>query len=420
MEKIPSEGNKKSFRIKKHSFAMKIPITKPFLDDEERNAIYQTLESGWIVQGPKVAEFEQLFSEFTGAKYAVATTSCTTALHLALVAMSIGYGDEVILPSFTFVATANAVEYTGAMPVFCDIALETFNLDVNQIEKKITQKTKAIIPVHLFGLSADLKPIMEIAEKYRLRVIEDAACGFGSYYHGTHVGNFGDAGCFSFHPRKAITTGEGGMILTGDHNLMITFKSLRDHGASKSDLNRHIDRGGSLLPEFNQLGYNYRLTDIQGALGVAQMKSAKKIIETRKARAVRYHQMLKNESWLKIPECPEGNIHSYQSYVCMMKPRDDSFESRQPNVETISLLNRKRNQLMDHLTGKGIAVRQGTHAVHNLGYYRKKYDLKSEDYINSLIAEQLSITLPLYVQMTDDEQDLVVRELKRCAELLEY
>jgi len=399
---------------------MKIPITIPFIGDEERKAILDPLESGWVVQGPQVAEFEQLFSEFTGGTYAIATTSCTTAIHLALVAMGVGYGDEVILPSFTFVATANAVEYTGAIPVFCDIDLRTFNLDVHQIEKKITQKTKAIIPVHLFGLSAEMKPLMEIAKKYRLRVIEDAACGFGSYYYGTHVGNFGEAGCFSFHPRKAITTGEGGMILTGDQNLMVLFKSLRDHGASKSDLNRHIDRGGSLLPEFNRLGFNYRLTDIQGALGVAQMKSAKKIIEARKARAERYHLMLKNELWLKIPECPVGSIHSYQSYVCLVKPKGSFFEFGQPNAETVSLLNRKRNQLMEHITEKGIAIRQGTHAVHNLGYYRNKYHLKPEDFINSWIAERWSITLPLYVQMTDDEQDLVVRELKKCAALLEF
>lgn len=222
---------------------MKIPITKPFLGEDEQKAILESLESGWIVQGPKVDEFERLFGEFTGAKYAIATTSCTTALHLSLVALQIGSGDEVILPSFTFVATANAIEYTGAKPVFCDIDLETFNIDVGEIQKKITKKTKAIIPVHLFGLSADMNPIMEIANQHGLRVIEDAACGLGSYYHGTHVGNFGEVGCFSFHPRKAITTGEGGMILTGDPDLMVTFKSLRDHGASKSDLNRHIDRG---------------------------------------------------------------------------------------------------------------------------------------------------------------------------------
>lgn len=193
---------------------MKIPITKPLFGEEERKAILEPLESGWIVQGPKVAEFEARFAEFTGAAHAIATSSCTTALHLSLIAMGIGPGDEVILPSFTFVATANAIEYTGARPVFCDIDMNHFNIDVNEIEKKLTKRTKAIIPVHLFGLSVDMKPVLEIAERFGLRIIEDAACALGSSYQGTHVGTFGDAGCFSFHPRKAITTGEGGMITT--------------------------------------------------------------------------------------------------------------------------------------------------------------------------------------------------------------
>jgi len=393
---------------------MKIPITKPFIGEEERKAILEPLETGWIVQGPKVAEFEKRFSEFTEVKYAIATTSCTTALHLSLVALGIGPGDEVILPSFTFVATANAIEYSGAKPVFCDINLRTFNIDTNEIESKITQKTKAVIPVHLFGLSADMKPIMEIARERHLRIIEDAACGLGSTYFGKHVGGFGDTGCFSFHPRKAITTGEGGMIVTEDEGLMMTFKSLRDHGASKSDLIRHVDLGGSLLPEFNQLGYNYRLTDIQGALGAAQMKNASRIIATRIAKAERYHQSLGEEEWLKIPECPLGYIHSYQSYVGLLKL------SKKNRKQEISLLNQKRNRMMEQLWSKGIAVRQGTHAVHALRYYREKYRLRPEDYMNSFIAEQLSITLPLYVQMTDDEQDFVIRELKVCVESLEF
>jgi perosamine synthetase len=393
-----------------------IPITKPCFGEEERKAILEPLESGWVVQGPKVAEFERLFAEFAGVKYAIATTSCTTALHLSLVAMGIGPGDEVILPSFTFVATANAVEYTGATTVFCDIDLETFNIDADQVERKITKKTKAIIPVHLFGLSADMNAIMQIAKRHGLRVIEDAACGLGSYYHGKHVGAFGDSGCFSFHPRKAITTGEGGMIITKDHDSMVAFKSLRDHGASKSDLDRHVDRGGSLLPQFDQLGYNYRLTDLQGALGVAQMRAAGEIIATRKARAERYRQLLKNESWLETPVCPDGSIHSYQSYVCLFRANEDFQRSKPLGMDRISLLNEKRNQLMEQLMAKGIAVRQGTHAVHALGYYRKKYHTKLEDYMNSFIAERLSVTLPLYTQMTDEEQDFVVRELKKCAE----
>jgi dTDP-4-amino-4,6-dideoxygalactose transaminase len=399
---------------------MKIPITKPFFGDEERKAILEPLESGWIVQGPKVAEFERLFGEFTGAKYAIATTSCTTALHLSLIAMGIGSGDQVILPSFTFVATANAIEYTGATPVFCDINLNTFNIDANQIQKKITQKTKAIIPVHLFGLSADMKPIIEIAEQHRLRVIEDAACGLGSYYDGRHVGTFGNAGCFSFHPRKAITTGEGGMITAEDRDLMVAFRSLRDHGASKSDLDRHIDLGGSLLPEFNQLGYNYRLTDLQAALGVVQMRRAAEIIAARIARAERYNQILKKEEWFKTPETPGGYIHSYQSYVGLLQPRNDAWKTREINSHQVLRLNEKRNQIMEQLGVKGIAVRQGTHAVHMLGYYQKKYRLKPEDYINSFIAERLSITLPLYVQMTDEEQDYVIQELKACVESLVY
>jgi dTDP-4-amino-4,6-dideoxygalactose transaminase len=285
---------------------------------------------------------------------------------------------------------------------------------VKEILKKVTEKTKAIIPVHLFGLSADMKPILKIAEQHGLRVIEDAACGLGSYYDGRHVGTFGNAGCFSFHPRKAITTGEGGMITVEDRDLMVAFRSLRDHGASKSDLDRHIDLGGSLLPEFNRLGYNYRLTDIQGALGAAQMKSATKIIAARIARAERYHKLLREEEWLQIPECPEGYIHSYQSYVGLMKL------SKENSMQEILLLNRKRNQMMERLGSAGIAVRQGTHAVHMLGYYREKYHLKAEDCIHSFAAEQLSITLPLYPQMTDEEQDYVIGEIKKCAESLAY
>ncbi len=399
---------------------IKIPITKPYFGEEEKRALIETLESGWIVQGPKVAEFERLFAEFTGAKYAIATTSCTTALHLSLIAMGIGPGDEVLLPSLTFVATANVIEYTGATPVFCDIDLDSFNIRVDEIQKKISRKTKAIIPVHLFGLSAEMDTIMDLANHYNLKVIEDSACGLGTYYNGRHVGNIGNIGCFSFHPRKVITTGEGGMIITNDPELMVTFRSLRDHGAIKSDLERHIDLGGSLLPEFNQLGYNYRLTDLQGALGIAQMKRLKEIIHIRKSRAERYHQILKGEKWIKIPEVTERNTHSYQSYVCLIKPKGRLLNIEPPSFEEVSILHEKRNKLMGYLESRGIAVRQGTHAVHNLGYYKKKYQIRPEDYMNSLIAEKLSITLPLYCQMTDKEQNHVVEELKKCAELLEF
>ena len=210
------------------------------------------------------------------------------------------------------------------------------------------------------------------------------------------------------------------MITTKDPALMVTLKSLRDHGASKSDLDRHVDRGGSLLPDFDRLGYNYRLTDLQGALGATQMKSAGKIISARRARAERYDLYLKEEGWLKTPECPDGSTHSYQSYVGLLNPRDLSPKGEPLRMEQVLLFNEKRNQFMEHLLSKGIAVRQGTHAVHTLGYYRKKYGTRPEDCMNSFVAERLSITLPLYAQMTDDEQDFVIGEMKKCAGLLGY
>jgi perosamine synthetase len=397
---------------------MRIPITKPYFGEEERKAVLEPLESGWVVQGPKVAEFEKCFAEFSGARFAIATSSCTAALHLSLVALGIGPGDEVLLPSFTFVATANAVEYTGATPVFCDIDLETFNLNVRQVEEKLTSKTKAVIPVHLFGLSANMEAILEIANRQGLRIIEDAACGFGTLCKGKHVGNFGTTGCFSFHPRKAITTGEGGMIVTGDPDLMATFRSLRDHGALKSDLVRHVDLGGSLLPEFTRLGYNYRLTDLQAALGVAQMNVAREILRVRRKRAERYDDLLKDERWLRLPQVPPDYVHSYQSYVCLLQPQNASWGLRKPSLEEIATMHKKRNQVMERLGEKGIAVRQGTHAVHTLGYYRGKYHLSPGHCLMALIADRTSITLPLYVQMTDEEQDLVVRELRTCVESL--
>src|SRR5215207_5340771 len=196
-----------------------IPITRPVFGPEEMAAVQKPLESGWVVQGPYVRQFEEQFSAFTGAQYSVATSSCTTALHIAVAALDLKPGDEVIVPAFTWVATANVVEYMGARPVFCDIDLRTFNIDVAQISGLITERTVGIIPAHLFGLCADIAPIMELARRHHLWVVEDAACAFGAWYHGIHAGLFGDLGCFSFHPRKSITTGEGGMITTSRPHL---------------------------------------------------------------------------------------------------------------------------------------------------------------------------------------------------------
>lgn len=378
---------------------MKIPITKPFFNEEEKKEVWDCLEKGWIVQGPKVAEFENMFCGYTKAKFALATTSCTTALHLALVALDIKEGDEVILPSFTFVATANVIEYQKAKPVFVDINTETFNIDPEKIEERITEKTKAIIPVHLFGLCADMDRIMEIAQRYNLKVIEDAACAMGSLYKGRHAGTFGDTGAFSFHPRKPITTGEGGMVTTNDEEIYQRIKALRDHGAEVSDLERH-KKGEFGLPEYNMLGYNYRMTDIQGALGIAQMEKLEKILDRRRELAQRYKEELKNIGWISLPIEPEGLHHTYQSYVLLIN--DDVPISR--------------DDLALNLINKGISVRQGTHAVHTLGYYSKKYNINPTDFPVSLKAHNQSLTLPLYFTMTEAEQDFVISSIRRCAE----
>ena len=282
---------------------MKIPITKVVFDEHEQRLIQEPLKTGWVVQGPYVKQFEEKFARFTRAQFAVATTSCTTALHLALTALGVGPGDEVIVPAFTWISTANVAVFLGATPVFCDIDLDTFNLDPQQLEATITPRTKAIIPVHLFGLAAEMDPIMQTARWHGLGVVEDAACGFGAYYRGVHVGTFGEAGCFSFHPRKAITTGEGGMILTQEEERAALCRTLRDHGASRTDLARHTGKAGFLLAEYNHLGYNYRMTDIQGALGVAQMDKASWIQERRTQRAQRYDVLLADVDGLKPRWC---------------------------------------------------------------------------------------------------------------------
>lgn len=390
---------------------MNIPITKTVFKDEEKESIVKPLETGWVVQGPNVARFQEMFSSFTQSKYAHATSSCTTALHLGLEAIGITRADKVIVPSFTYIASANAVEYTGAEVVFCDIDLKTFNIDETKLENiiKSDNSIKAIMPVNLFGLCANLPFIMELAKKYNLKVIEDSACGFDAWIENKHSGTFGDVGCFSFHPRKSICTAEGGMLITNDNSIANVVSQLKDHGASKSDLQRHTEKGGSLLPDFTMRGFNYRMTDMQGALGVCQMNKKEYIMDGRRKIASMYDTALVEIDELILPFTPQNFKHGYQSYVCLFTDGEDISNLTKEQIDRINI---KRNIFMEKLEEKGIATRQGTHAVHTLAYYKTKNSFKDEDFLMSYAADRLSIAIPLYTEMSDEEFDYVIKSMK--------
>lgn len=368
---------------------IRIPITRPLLGQEEVDAAGEAILSGWLTQGRRVAEFERSVATFVGAPEAVATSSCTTALHLALLAAGIGPGDEVICPSFTFIATANAIAYTGARPVFCDIDPRTYNLDPELVEDAITPRTRAIVPVDQIGLAAELPAINEVARRHSLRVVEDAAPSLGSAIRGRRVGSISELTCFSFHPRKSITTGEGGMITTADPDLAERLRSLRAHAASSSALARH-QSGTTDIEEYPEVGFNYRMTDIQGAIGVAQMRRLDGILAGRRRLARRYQERLAALDGVEVPGEPEGYTHTYQSY-CVRVPSG------------------ARDRAMADLAGAGIATRRGVMAIHLEPAYREAGTRLPE----TEAATRDTLLLPLYVGMTDAEQDEVVDALRR-------
>jgi dTDP-4-amino-4,6-dideoxygalactose transaminase len=384
---------------------MKIPITKAIFDENDFALIQEPLKSGWVVQGKYVKEFEDRFAAFVRARNAAAVSSCTAALHIGVAALGLKPGDEVLVPAFTWISTANVVEHLGAKPVFVDVDLRTFNIDAEAAAAAVTKRTVGIIPVHLFGLSADMDPLLALAKRRGLWVIEDAACGFDTWYKGRHVGTFGNLGAFSFHPRKAITTGEGGMITTQDDALAELCRTLRDHGASRSDLARHEQQYSFLLAEYRHLGFNLRMTDIQGALGVSQMQKAEWIQRGRNQCAAWYDEFLANLPWLQLPFRHPDYVHGQQSYVCLFTPRA-------PSLATVAPVFDRRNRMMHAMEQQGIMTRQGTHAPPHLHYFREKYGYRPEDFPNAYLAEHLSITLPVYAGMTRAEAESVVKGLK--------
>jgi dTDP-4-amino-4,6-dideoxygalactose transaminase len=400
-----------------------IPVIIPYFTQEEAEEVAKVLDSNWVAQGTKVAEFEKMVASYEQVKYGIATTSCTTALHLALLEMGINERHDCIVPSFTFTASPNSILYTGATPIFADVSRDTYNLDPDCLEqiiqeqydscmanKKTGKQLKAIMAVSLFGLCADLPRINAIANKYELLVLQDSACAFGAKINGIMEANFGNMSCLSFHPRKSITTGEGGMVLTNDKDVATRLRSLRSHGATISEIDRHKN-AGYLLPDYNELGYNYRMTDIQAAVGVAQMRKMQFITDTRRQKAIRYNELIKEIkiNFLIPPYAPEGYYHTYQSYVCVLDVKQLGFKNE--TVEDIEEASEIRNEIMKKLDEQGIATRVGTHAAHLLGQYKTRYGFAPDVYKNSYMLDRLSITLPLYVQMKESDQVRVLQAL---------
>jgi dTDP-4-amino-4,6-dideoxygalactose transaminase len=372
-----------------------IQISQPAIGEDEWQAVREPLLSGWLTQGPKVAAFERAFADRHGVAHALATTSCTTALHLILAALEIGPGDEVIVPAFTWVATANVVLYCGATPVFVDVDRRTFNMDPLQVAERLTPRTRAIIVVHLFGLCAEVDGIAAAAPG--IPIIEDAACAAGAAYKGRPAGSLGLAGAFSFHPRKSITTGEGGMVTTSDAGLAERANMLRNHGASMSEEQRHLGPKPYIMADFNLLGFNYRMTDMQGAVGLVQLSRMDDFIDERRHWADYYRSELAGLDWLRLPEEPSDSRHGWQSFVCYVEP------DRAPMP---------RNRIMEELHAAGIATRPGTHAVHMLGYYRDRFGWAPDDYPAARDCDRHSMAIPLHNRMSEDYFLHVVRALK--------
>lgn len=370
-----------------------IPIAKPYLTTDEAQSAYDTILTGWVTQGPRVEEFEKRFCEYTGAKYAAAVSNCTTALHLAMIVSGIGEGDEVITPSMSYVASANCIRYTGATPVFGEVDRDTYNLNADHAESLITDKTKAIILVHQLGMPADIDAFRKLSDKYNIKIIEDAACAIGSSYKGKKIGSHSGIVCFSFHPRKVITTGEGGMIATDDESIYNKVKLLRQHGMSVNDRTRH-ESGKLIFEDHIVLGYNYRMTDIQASIGLRQLEKLDHIIEERRKIALKYIEELSSIECLVLPIEKEGYFSNYQSFSIYLK---DSAPL-------------SRNELMQKLLDAGISSRRGVLTAHRETSYRDEYkNLRlpvSED------ACDRSFMIPLYVPMDSKDIDHIILTLK--------
>ena len=371
-----------------------IPIAKPYLTSDEAQLAYKTIESGWVTQGPRVAEFEENFAKYAGAKYAVAVSNCTTALHLAMIISGIGKGDEVICPSMSYIATANSIKYVGAKPVFAEINPINYNLDIHHVKKLINKNTKAILLVHQIGMPANIEEFQKLCKDKKLLLIEDAACAVGSAYKGKKIGSHSEIVCFSFHPRKVITTGDGGMITTSNEKYANRLKLLRQHGMSISDTARHKSQK-ILFEEHLEVGYNYRMTDIQAAVGIKQLEKLDWIVSERRKIALKYHKELKNIDCIRLPIEEKGYFSNYQSYsIYIMKNAPVS-----------------RNELMEKMLAHGISTRRGIMTSHREPAYIS--DCKGIKLPQTEDASDNSILIPLFIPMTNIEVEKVIEILRK-------
>lgn len=370
-----------------------IPLLKPWLGKEEEKAILQVIRSGWVSLGPKVEQFEKAIAKFVGAKYGIATNSCTSALHLSLRLNQIGLGDEVICPSFTCMATANAIHQAGALPVFTDIDEKTYNLDPEKIKQAITKKTKAIMLVHQIGLAADIDGFKAIAKKHKLIIIYDAATALGGKYKNVYLGGDDGLTSFSFHPRKMITTGEGGMIVTNNYKIAESARSLRSTGASISDLVRHKAKG-TLVQKYFTYGYNYRMTDMQAAMGLVQMRKIKKILKERGNQAKKYDKAFAGTPEIILPFVPSYATHAFSSYMIRIKSKKVS-----------------RDEVLKAMAQNGISCRIGIQPLHFEPFYKEIYGR-----LNLPVTEKIasdSMFLPIFPGLTKEQQNTVIDTLKR-------
>ena len=358
-------------------------LTVPVLGDEELQAVREVLESGYLTQGPKAAEFEAAVLREVGSDYAFATSSCTTALHLALVALGVGPGDEVVVPDFTFPATANVVIQQGAVPVVADIDPSTFGMRADSFEQSITGRTKAVIPVHAFGLSADMDPLMDVARQHGIPVLEDAACSLGGTYRGRPSGSIGDMGAYSFHPRKIITTGEGGMLVTNDATLAERLRVLRSHGSV---------RGQDYL-SFVDAGFNYRLSDVNAAIGVVQMTRLASLLQARRRNASILTSLLEAVDLVTPPVEPEYAKHTYQSYVVLLDEQID------------------RDGVIARMRERGVETTLGTYSLQAQPYFQSLPDAMRHPAETSGHVHRAALTLPLHPTQTQDELERVAGAL---------